>query len=170
MAEAPSAGFAARVLRMFPSTRMKWPTTRTTRRPSRARRRLAVPLVLGWLIFWLTTAANAACDLPITAKSSDQSAASIAASAVGITVPPGLAQHQHAPGQERAHCPDVSAANFDTTAAVSPSGSLSAASEPLSISDYANAWNSPAARKDVSSTPLPSPGLPLYLRTARLLI
>lgn len=151
---------------MFRSTRIKWPTTRTARRPSRARRRLALPLVLGWLIFWLTTAANAACDLPITAKPLGQSAAS----AIGIAVPADLAEHQHAPGQERAHCPGVSAANFDTSAAASPSSSLPGSGGQLSSFDYTTAWNGAAARNELSSTPQSPPGLPLYLRTARLLI
>lgn len=135
--------------------------TKPTARAAIGRRRRAGWLLVGWLAFWLTTAAQP-FEHSFTGKSDHRSAVSTPTSGGQLS----YAEHGHEPAPDDSHCPDVSAVMVETMLVatclyvVYPSSS-----SPVPVTQRDGEM-----RNLKSHFPPPPSAIPLYLRTQRLLI
>jgi hypothetical protein len=121
--------------------------------------------LLGWLAFWLTTAVQP-CDIVLAAQPNQHSAAP-AASSVSLH---SVAEHSREPAPAGSHCPDLSAVAAVATSAATQQDYNLDNHHPSPGFEIFVAPRHGAALDLVYDTFPPPPPIPLYLRTARLLI
>ena len=129
------------------------------------RRRRAAWLLVGWLAFWLTTAAQP-FEHGFTGEPDHRSAVSSPMSGGYVS----HAEHTPDPAPDDEHCPDLSAVTVDATFAETAKGG------PFDTVYPSSRFPVPVTQLDGKMRilkayyPPPSAPTPLYLRTQRLLI
>jgi hypothetical protein len=136
------------------------------RTAGRQRSRLrAASLLMGWLAFWLTAAAQP-CELVLAAEQNPPAAA---LGTSGSSHQPA-SEHPHEPAPAGNHCPDVSAVDVVTTTAITLQDDNPATLHPAPGFGASIALrNRPSRNVVYEASPLPPP-IPLYLRNQRFLI
>ncbi len=127
------------------------------------RRRYAAWLFLGWLAFWLTTAAQP-FEHRVAGNPDHYSAMSAPTSGARVS----FAGYHAAPVPDDSHCPDVSAVTVDATFAATLKGDPFDADYPSSNPDVPVTQRDGERRNHKTNFPPPSASAPLYLRTQRL--
>lgn len=121
-------------------------------------------LLLGWVAFWLTAAAQP-CGLVLAAEQNQRSAGTTSS-----TSHQSASEHSHEPVPAGSHCPDVSAVDVVATTAISLQDDNLATHHPAPAFGASFAQRGGPSRDVVDGvSPLPPP-IPLYLRNQRFLI